>query len=338
MNAQGASRLRRPPKRRGRGWPAVAVLLLVGLGVPSLNAMEPWYAGLSIGIQELDVEHAKTVGLVAAPDTDNRASMRATRDRARDTIGVLGLAVGRRVLLSESVYLAGELEAALYANGETAGFLPGTGSGDRDVWRGSWNLAKRFRIRGQRQAGVRPCGTGFSGCGEVPVSDRRHPLGRHRDQHRSRQVRRLRELSQSGHRELSRPLHRHGLARRPGYRVRHPNAPLRRAPQSRDIRQEPAAPPRRHDVRHAQPGLRLRRQRVVPDARLRLRLQPVNRHAKIVSTWCRDNTQPPVAILSTVPKAVVAPTLQAIDSSVPDNSIAVARSSNSTAWPLDTVG
>ena len=117
--------------------------------------MEPWYAGLSIGIQKLDVDHAKTVGLVAAPDTGNQASMRATRDSARDRIGVLGVAVGRHIFFSDSVYLAGELEAVLYTNGGTAGFLPGTGSGDRDVWRGAWNLAKDFAIRGQRQAGVR---------------------------------------------------------------------------------------------------------------------------------------------------------------------------------------
>lgn len=165
MNAQGASRLRRPPNRRGRWWSIVAVLLLVGFSAPSLNAMEPWYAGLSIGIQELEVEHTKTVGLVAAPDTDNRASMQATRDRARDRVGILGMVVGRRVPLSESVYLAGELEAVLYPNGGPAGFLPGTGNGDRDVWRGAWNLAKDFGFGGNLKLGYVPAGLDFLGAG-----------------------------------------------------------------------------------------------------------------------------------------------------------------------------
>ena len=158
MNPQGASWLPLHPNSCGRWWSIAAVLILLGFGAPPLNAMEPWYAGLSIGIQELDVDHAKTVGLVAAPDTDNQASMRATRDRARDRIGILGMVVGRRVLLSE-------LEAVLYANGGTAGYLPGTGSGDRDVWRGAWNLAKDFALGGNIKLGYVPAGLDFLGAG-----------------------------------------------------------------------------------------------------------------------------------------------------------------------------
>ena len=165
MNHQDAPWLLRHPNRRRQWLSAVAILLLAGLGVPSLNAMEPLYVGLSVGIQELDVDYGKSVGLVAAPDTGNRASTLSSRDRARDRFGVLRMVVGYRAFLAESAYLAGELEAALHADGRTAGYLPGTGSGDRDVWRGAWSLAKDFGIGGNVRLGYVPEVLDFLGPG-----------------------------------------------------------------------------------------------------------------------------------------------------------------------------
>lgn len=165
MKPQGAFWLRRRPSRRGGWLSAVAFLLLAGLGVPSLGAMEPWYAGLAVGIQELEVDHTKTVGLVAAPDTDNKASLLVSGNGARDRFGVLRMVAGRRVSFGESAYIAGELEVALYIDGRVAGFLPGTGSGNRDVWQGAWSLANDFGIGGNVKLGYVPGWLDFLGAG-----------------------------------------------------------------------------------------------------------------------------------------------------------------------------
>ena len=158
-------RLRHIAIRHRRWWSAVAALLFVGLSAPSLNAMEPWYVGLSIGIEQADVDYAKAVGLVAGPDTENRASLLVSHDSARERFGVLRMTVGYRAFLAERAYLAGELEAALYADGTTTGYLPGTGGGDRDVWPGAWSLAKDFGVGGNVKIGYAPDGLDILGPG-----------------------------------------------------------------------------------------------------------------------------------------------------------------------------
>ena len=125
----------------------------------------PLYVGLSIGIEQADVDYTKSVGLVAVPDTENRASLLASHDSARERFGVLRMVVGYRAFLAERAYLASELEVALYANRTTTGYLPRTGSGDRDVWRGAWSLAKDFGIGGNVKLGYVPDGLDFLGPG-----------------------------------------------------------------------------------------------------------------------------------------------------------------------------
>lgn len=158
-------RLRHIAIRHRRWWSAVAALLFVGLSAPSLNAMEPWYVGLSFGIEQADVDYAKAVGLVAGPDTENRASLLVSHDSARERSGVLRMTVGYRVFLAERAYLAGELEAALYTDGTATGYLPGTGGGDRDVWPGAWSLAKDFGVGGNVKIGYAPDGLDILGPG-----------------------------------------------------------------------------------------------------------------------------------------------------------------------------
>lgn len=153
------------PIRHERWLSAVATLLFVGLGASSLNAMEPWYVGLSIGIEQVEVDYSKSLGLVAGPDTENRASLQASHDSTRERFGVLRMVAGYRAFPAERVYLASELEVALYPKGTVTGYLPGTGSGDRDVWPGAWSLAKDYGIGGNVRFGYIPDGLGFLGPG-----------------------------------------------------------------------------------------------------------------------------------------------------------------------------
>ena len=123
----------------------VAVFATISIAVPFAVSSAPaaeedgWTARAALQRSLSSVDYRKTVG-VGPP-----AAATVADDRARSPVDALEASVGYRFFATPGLYLAAELGGALYSR-DSAGFLRGTGYGERDVWPGAWTLGKRHAL------------------------------------------------------------------------------------------------------------------------------------------------------------------------------------------------
>ena len=135
----------------------VGFLLTVGLWCQPGNAAEEFYAVFGLEHSFSSVDYEKSVSL------NSPISLMTASDNERDSVNALKVALGYHLPLSERVYLAGEIEGALYLNEDVKGFLKGTGEGDTDVWPGPWTLERRRAIGLNARLGYVPGSLDFMG-------------------------------------------------------------------------------------------------------------------------------------------------------------------------------
>ena len=119
-----------------------------------------FFGGVSLAREWVDADYTKGVRIDVAP-----ASFMEADDDASDQTNALAVRAGYRGFLSERVYWSGDVEATIYMDGRTTGFLQGTGLGDRDVWPGSWELEKNRSIGVNVRLGYVPQTLDFLGEG-----------------------------------------------------------------------------------------------------------------------------------------------------------------------------
>ena len=142
----------------------VAVVATMSVAVPFAISPAPaaegdgWTARAALQRSLSSVDYRKTVG-VGPP-----AAVTVAGDRARSPADALEASVGYRFFATPGIYLAAELGGALYSR-DSAGFLRGTGYGERDVWPGAWTLGKRFALSLAARLGYAP---GAPGNGVSP--------------------------------------------------------------------------------------------------------------------------------------------------------------------------
>ena len=132
----------------------VGFLLTVGLWCQPGNAEEEFYAVFGFEHSFSSVDYEKSVSL------NLPISLMTASGNERDSINAT---LGYRLPLSERVYLAGEIEGALYLNEDVRGFLKGTGEDDTDVWPGPWTLERRLTIGLNTRLGYVPGSLDFMG-------------------------------------------------------------------------------------------------------------------------------------------------------------------------------
>ena len=156
--------------------PALSRRLAVGLFLaavswcPSVDAGEGFFAAVALERSLADVDYEKSV------EIGSPFSAMTARDDTRDPVDAVKAAVGYRRSLSSRLYLAAEVEGAFYLNGETGGFLQGTGEGDTDVWPGMWTIHRRGAVGLNARLGYVPDSLEFLGtrsgrstCSRVPA-------------------------------------------------------------------------------------------------------------------------------------------------------------------------
>ena len=144
----------------------VAVFATISVAVPFAVSSAPapaaaedgWTARAALQRSLSSVDYRKTVG-VGPP-----AMATVAGDRARSPADALEASVGYRFFATPGIYLAAELGGALYSR-DSAGFLRGTGYGERDVWPGAWTLGKRHALSLAARLGYVP---GAPGNGVSP--------------------------------------------------------------------------------------------------------------------------------------------------------------------------
>ena len=135
----------------------VGFLLTAGLWCQPGNAEGEFYAVFGLEHSFFSVDYEKSASL------NSPISLMTAGDNERDSVNALKAALGYRLPLSERVYLAGEIEGALYLNEDVRGFLKGTGEGDTDVWPGPWTLERRRAIGLNARLGYVPGSLDFMG-------------------------------------------------------------------------------------------------------------------------------------------------------------------------------
>ena len=138
-------------------WLTAGLFLAGGPWLPSANAGEGFYAAVALKRSFAGVDYEKSVEL------DSPFSVMTAGDHAGDPVDALKAAVGYRWPVSSRLYLAGEVEGAFYLNGESAGFLEGTGEGGTDVWPGAWTLERRRAVALNARLGYVPDSLEFLG-------------------------------------------------------------------------------------------------------------------------------------------------------------------------------
>lgn len=149
-----------------RSFVAVVATMSVAVpfAVPSAFAAEGgWTARAALQRSLSSVDYRKTVGVGVGPP----AAATVADDRARGPADALEASVGYRFFAAPGLYLAAELGGALYSR-DSAGFLRGTGYGERDVWPGAWTLGKRFALSLAARLGYAPEPPGSPGNGVSP--------------------------------------------------------------------------------------------------------------------------------------------------------------------------
>ena len=136
---------------------SVGFLLTVSLWCRPGNAEEEFYAVFGFEHSFSSVDYEKSASL------NSPISLMTTSDNERGSVNALKAALGYRLPLSERVYLAGEIEGALYLNEDVRGFLKGTGEGDTDVWPGPWTLERCRAIGLNARLGYVPGSLDFMG-------------------------------------------------------------------------------------------------------------------------------------------------------------------------------
>ena len=129
----------------------------VPFAVPSAPAAaaDGWTARAALQRSLSTVEYRKTVGVGSPPAA-------VADDRARNPVDALEASVGYRFFAIPDIYIAAELGGALYSR-DSAGFLRGTGYGERDVWPGAWTLEKRRALSVAARLGYVPGRLGEGG-------------------------------------------------------------------------------------------------------------------------------------------------------------------------------
>ncbi len=138
---------------------AVGLFLAAGSWCPGVNAAEGFHAAVALERSFADVDYEKSVGF------DSPFSAMTARDGTQEPVDALKAIVGYRWPVSGRLYLAGEIEGALYLDDETGGFLEGTGEGDTDVWPGRWTLERRRAVGLNARLGYIPDSLEFLGTG-----------------------------------------------------------------------------------------------------------------------------------------------------------------------------
>ena len=135
-----------------------AVFATASIAVPSALAAgeDGWTARAALQRSLSAVDYRKTVG-VGPPPTATVAD-----DRARSPVDALEASVGYRFFATPGLYIAAELGGALYSR-DPAGFLRGTGYGERDVWPGAWTIGKRHALSLAARLGYAPGSPGEGG-------------------------------------------------------------------------------------------------------------------------------------------------------------------------------
>jgi len=136
---------------------AAGLFLAGGSWCPSANAGDGFYAAFALERSFAGVDYEKSVEL------DSPFSVMTAGDHTRDPVDAFKATVGYRWPVSSRLYLAGEVEGALYLNDEAAGFLEGTGEGDTDVWPGTWTLERRRAVGLNARLGYIPGSLEFLG-------------------------------------------------------------------------------------------------------------------------------------------------------------------------------
>lgn len=128
-----------------------AVSTAVPFAVSSAPAAEGdgWTARAALQRSLSSVDYRKTVGVGPPP------AATVAGDRARSPVDALEASVGYRFFATPGLYVAAELGGALYSR-DSAGFLRGTGYGERDVWPGAWTLGKRHALSLAAKLGYAP--------------------------------------------------------------------------------------------------------------------------------------------------------------------------------------
>ena len=103
------------------------------------------------------VDYEKSVGL------NSPASFVAASDDEHQSVNAIKAALGYRLSLSKRVYMAGEVEGALYLDRDIEGFLEGTGEDAADVWPGPWTIERRRAIGLNVRLGYVPESLDFMG-------------------------------------------------------------------------------------------------------------------------------------------------------------------------------
>ena len=153
------------PRRPGQCAAVVTAAVLLGAAAPDAGAQDGQdgvYAGVALGWDRAAVDYAKGVPIDVPPATYTRSA-----DGAAGGFGTVRAALGYRAFVAGRTYVAGEFEAALHAARGAAGFLPGTGLGDRDVWPGPWTFDKNHTLGVNARLGYAPGGRLLGAGGSV---------------------------------------------------------------------------------------------------------------------------------------------------------------------------